>query len=199
MFSSSQALEKLIHEFSRLPGIGRKTAQRLAFWILKQNKEDALRLADAVREAKEKIRTCSRCFNITESDPCLICSSERRDKTVICVVEEASDILILEKTGEFKGLYHVLGGALSPLDGVGPEQLHARELIERFREEDIIEVIIATNPNVEGEATAAFLAKLIKPIGIKVTRIARGLPVGSDLEYADNTTLCQAISNRLEY
>ena len=199
MFSSSQALEKLIREFSRLPGIGRKTAQRLAFWILKQSKEDALRLAEAVREAKEKVRACSICFNITESDPCAICQSERRDRSTICVVEEAGDILVLEKTGEFKGLYHVLGGALSPLDGIGPEQLHAKELIARFREDDIKEVIIATNPNVEGEATAAFLSKLIKPIGIKVTRIARGLPVGSDLEYADNTTLGQAISNRREY
>ena len=199
MFSSSQALEKLIREFSRLPGIGRKTAQRLAFWILKQSKEDALRLAEAVREAKEKVRACSICFNITESDPCTICQSERRDRSTICVVEEAGDILVLEKTGEYNGLYHVLGGALSPLDGIGPEQLHARELIARFREDDIKEVIIATNPNVEGEATAAFLSKLIKPIGIKVTRIARGLPVGSDLEYADNTTLGQAISNRREY
>lgn len=199
MFSSSQALEELIREFSRLPGIGRKTAQRLAFWILKQSKEDALRLADSIRVAKEKVRACSICFNITESDPCAICLSERRDRSSICVVEEAGDILVLEKTGEFKGLYHVLGGALSPLDGIGPEQLHIKELIARFRENDTKEVIIATNPNVEGEATAAFLSKLIKPIGIKVTRIARGLPVGSDLEYADNTTLGQAISNRREY
>ena len=156
-------------------------------------------MAEAVREAKEKVRACSICFNITESDPCAICLSERRDRSTICVVEEAGDILVLEKTGEFRGLYHVLGGALSPLDGIGPEQLHAKELIARFREDDIKEVIIATNPNVEGEATATFLSKLIKPIGIKVTRIARGLPVGSDLEYADNTTLGQAISNRREY
>jgi recombination protein RecR len=198
MLSSSQAMEKLIREFSRLPGIGRKTAQRLAFWVLKQKKDDVLILSDAIREAKEKVKSCSICFNITESDPCYICTSANRDKHIICVVEEANDLMALEKTGEFNGLYHVLGGALSPLDGIGPEQLHVKELIERLKD-DVTEVIIATNPNVEGEATAAFLSKLIKPIGIKVTRIARGLPVGSDLEYADNTTLSQAISNRREY
>ncbi len=198
MLSSSQSLENLIREFSKLPGIGRKTAQRLAFWILKQNKEQAGKLADAIRDAKEKVKTCSICYNITETDPCTICKSERRDRKIICVVEEASDILALEKTGEYKGLYHVLGGVLSPLDGIGPEQINAKQLIERLRDE-VEEVIIATNPNVEGEATAAFLAKLIKPIGIKVSRIARGLPVGSDLEYADNTTLGQAISNRRDY
>jgi len=198
MLSSSQTLENLIREFSKLPGIGRKTAQRLAFWILKQDKEQAVKLAGAIQEAKEKVTTCSICYNITETDPCAICKSERRDRSIICVVEEASDILALEKTAEYRGLYHVLGGVLSPLDGIGPEQINAKQLIQRLRD-DVAEVIIATNPNVEGEATAAFLAKLIKPIGIKVSRIARGLPVGSDLEYADNTTLGQAISNRRDY
>jgi recombination protein RecR len=198
MLSSSQSMEKLIREFSKLPGIGRKTAQRLAFWILKRNKEEVAQFAKAVTDARERVRPCSTCFNITETDPCDICQSGKRNRKIICVVEEANDLLALEKTGVFQGLYHVLGGALSPLDGIGPEQLHARELIERLRD-DIEEVIIATNPNVEGEATATFLSKLIKPIGIKVTRIARGLPVGSDLEYADNTTLSQAISNRRDY
>jgi recombination protein RecR len=197
MLSSSQTLEKLIRELSRLPGIGRKTAQRLAFWILKQDKKNVLELSEAIKNAREKVRPCSICFNITEDDPCAICQSARRQQEVICVVEEASDLWALERTGEYNGLYHVLGGVLSPLDGVGPEQIHAKELIERLRG-DVSEVIIATNPNVEGEATASFLTKLIKPIGVRVTRIARGLPVGSDLEYADNTTLSQAISNRRE-
>ncbi len=199
MFSSSQSLERLIREFSKLPGIGRKTAQRLAFWVLKRDPKEVRELADAIREAREKVRACSICFNITESDPCEICRSDRRDRSAICVVEEANDLLALEKTGQYNGLYHVLGGALSPLDGIGPEQLHAKELIERLKSDEVTEIIIATNPNVEGEATAAFLAKLIKPIGVKVTRIARGLPQGSDLEYADNTTLGQAISNRRDY
>jgi recombination protein RecR len=192
-------MEQLIREFSKLPGIGRKTAQRLAFWILKRDPKEVNELADAIRDAREKVRACSICFNITESDPCEICRSERRDRSLICVVEEANDLMALEKTGQYRGLYHVLGGALSPLDGIGPEQLHVKELIERLRSDEVKEVIIATNPNVEGEATAAFLAKLIKPIGVKVTRIARGLPVGSDLEYADDTTLGQAISNRRDY
>jgi len=199
MLSSSQSLENLIRELSKLPGIGRKTAQRLAFWILKQDKNEVAELAESIRQAREKVRPCSICFNITESDPCQICNSDRRDRSLICVVEEANDLLALEKTGEYRGLYHVLGGALSPLDGIGPDQLHARELIARLKDETVKEVIIATNPNVEGEATAAFLSKLIKPLGIRVTRIARGLPVGSDLEYADNTTLTQAITNRREY
>jgi len=199
MLSSSQSLENLIRELSKLPGIGRKTAQRLAFWILKQDKNEVAELAESIRQAREKVRPCSICFNITESDPCQICNSDRRDRSLICVVEEANELLALEKTGEYRGLYHVLGGALSPLDGIGPDQLHARELIARLKDETVKEVIIATNPNVEGEATAAFLSKLIKPLGIRVTRIARGLPVGSDLEYADNTTLTQAITNRREY
>jgi recombination protein RecR len=199
MLSSSQTMEKLIREFSKLPGIGRKTATRLAFWILKRDPKEVTEFADAIRDARQKVKACSICFNITESDPCEICRSERRDRSLICVVEEANDLMALEKTGQYTGLYHVLGGALSPLDGIGPEQLHVKELIERLRSDEVKEVIIATNPNVEGEATAAFLAKLIKPIGVKVTRIARGLPVGSDLEYADDTTLGQAISNRRDY
>ena len=194
---SSDAVEKAIHELSKLPGIGRKSAQRHVFYLLKQSDDDVRQLSESLLELKSKVIHCSTCFNITELDPCRICSSEKRDRSVICVVEEANDVLALEKTGEFRGLYHVLGGALSPLDGIGPDDLHVKELLVRLQ--NVNEIIIATNPNTEGEATAIYLSKLIKPIGVKTSRIARGIPVGSDLEYVDEITLARAMEGRLEY
>ncbi len=193
------SIEKLIEEFSKFPGIGKKTAQRMAFFVLKQRKEEAESLAQAVLDVKEKVRYCSVCFNITEDDPCSICKDEKRDKSIICVVEEANDVAALEKTNQFKGLYHVLGGALSPLEGVGPDDLKVKELLVRLKDGKVKEVIIATNPSAEGEATAVYLSKLIKPLGVKVTRIARGLPAGGDLEYADQTTLANALEGRVEF
>lgn len=198
MFKSAQSVERLIGELSKLPGIGRKTAQRLTFWILKMKKQDAERLAKTIIEVKEKIVRCSTCFNITETDPCHICTDPKRDTSTICVVEEANDILAFEKSGEYRGLYHVLEGALSPLDGIGPDDLRFRELVGRLKE-GVDEVIIATNPNVEGEATAVYISRLVKPLEIKVTRIARGLPVGSDIEYADQSTLSKALQGRQEF
>lgn len=198
MFESAGSVERLINRLARLPGIGRKTAARLAFYILKSSKEEALELADTIREVKERVGFCSTCFNISENDPCSMCTDPRRKRDVICVVEEAVDVSVLDKVDGFGGQFHVLGGRLSPLDGIGPEDLHMKELMTRLSG-DVVEVIIATNPNVEGEATAAYLSKLIKPMGIKVTRIARGLPVGSDLEYADTITLSRALEGRQEY
>ena len=198
MFKSSESVERLIEELAKMPGIGRKTAQRITFYILKENKEEAQSLAQAILDVKEKVKYCSICFNITEADPCWICLDEKRDKTSIGVVEEANDVLALERTGEYKGLYHVLGGALSPLDGIGPDNLRIKELLTRLKD-NVKEVILATNPNVEGEATAIYLSKLIKPLGVKVTRIARGLPVGGDLEFADQVTLTKAIEGRTEF
>lgn len=198
MFKSAQSVERLIAELTRLPGIGRKTAQRLAFWILKIRKEDARRLAQAIVDVKEKVVRCSICSNITETDPCGICSDPKRDQSIICVVEEANDILALERSGEYRGLYHVLEGALSPIDGVGPGKLRFKELLTRLKS-GVSEVIIATNPNVEGEATAVYLSRVIKPLNIRVTRIARGLPVGSDLEYADQNTLAKALKGRQDF
>ena len=198
MFKSAQSVERLIGELSKLPGIGRKTAQRLTFWILKMKKEEAERLANTILDVKRKVGRCSICSNITETDPCHICSDPKRDRSIICVVEEANDILALEKSGEYRGLYHVLEGALSPLDGIGPDQLKFKELISRLKD-DVKEVIIATNPNVEGEATAMYLSRLIKPFNIEVTRIARGLPVGSDIEYADQNTLSKALQGRQKF
>ncbi len=195
---SSEAVEKTIHELSKLPGIGRKSAQRLVFYLLKQSHHQVGELAEALLELKKSVRHCSICFNITQADPCWICSSEKRNRSIICIVEEANDVLALENTGEYHGLYHVLGGALSPLDGIGPDDLRIRELLNRLKE-DVNEIIIATNPNTEGEATALYLAKLVKPLNIKVTRIARGIPVGADLEYADEITLARAIEGRIEY
>jgi len=171
---------------------------RLVFYILKEDKTEAERLARALLDVKERVKYCSICFNITESDPCFVCQDEKRDKSMICVVEEANDVLALEKTGEYKGLYHVLGGALSPLDGITPENLRIKELLHRVKEE-VKEIILATNPNVEGEATAIYLSKLIKPLGVRVTRIARGLPVGGDLEFADQVTLMRALEGRREF
>ncbi|MBN1466566.1 recombination protein RecR [candidate division KSB1 bacterium] len=194
---ASETVEKAIHELSKLPGIGRKTAQRHVFFLLKQPEEYIRRLTESLVELKSKVIHCSICFNITETDPCRTCADERRDRSTICVVEEASDVLALERTGEFKGLYHVLGGALSPLDGIGPEDLRVKELLMRLS--GVKEIIIATNPNTEGEATALYIAKLVKPLDIKVSRIARGIPVGADLEYADEMTLARAIQGRLDY
>ncbi len=189
-------IERLIDELKRLPGVGQKTAQRLAFHLLRGSKEEALALADAVRDAKERIRECSICNNVTDKDPCFYCSSPTRNRKTICVVEEPHNILAVEKTRQYSGLYHVLGGTLSPLSGVGPEQLKIKSLIERLRNDAVEEIIIATNPTAEGEATAVYLSKLIKPLGIRVTRIGVGIPVGSDLEYADEVTMLKAIEGR---
>ena len=196
MIYTSQALETLIGELSKLPGIGRKTAQRLALHLLKTDNEDAERLANAIVEVKRRIRYCSVCWNITEKDPCSICSDRARDHTAICVVEDPSDVLALEKTNEFHGVYHVLGGALSPLEGVSPEQLKVKELLSRLKG-GVSEVILAMNPDVEGEATTIYLGNLLKPLGIKVTRIARGVPVGGDIEFADEATLVRALEGRI--
>ena len=198
MFESAGSVERLINRLARLPGIGRKTAARLAFHLLKSSREEAMELAEAIQEVKDRVGFCSTCFNISESDPCSICTDPRRQHDVICVVEEASDVSVLTKVEGFNGMFHVLGGRLSPLDGIGPDDLHMQELISRLSGE-VREVIIATNPNVEGEATAAYLSRLIKPLGISVTRIARGLPVGSDLEYADSVTLARALEGRQNY
>ena len=190
------AVQRLIDELARLPSIGPKTAQRIAFHLLKIPVDDANRLARAISEAREKVRFCARCFNVSESEFCNFCSDDRRDAHVICVVEEARDIVAIEKTGEFHGRYHVLQGAISPIDGVGAEQLRIRELIVRLEPEAIAEVILCTNPNITGETTAHYLARLLKPLGVKVTRIASGLPVGGDLEYADELTLGRALEGR---
>lgn len=196
MLYTSEALQQLIEEFAKLPGIGRKTAQRLALYVLKQPREDAVRMAKALVNVKDKIRYCSVCSNITEQDPCAICASPKRDREVICVVEEPNDVLALEKTNDYRGLYHVLGGSLSPLDGIGPEELKVKELLTRVTG-GVSEVILAMNPNVEGEATTIYLGRLLKPLGVKVTRIARGLPVGGDLEFADEATLSRALEGRI--
>lgn len=197
MHYTAESVEHLVEQFAQLPGIGRKTAQRLALYVLKMNREEVVTLAKALVNAKDKVRYCSVCSNITENDPCMICSNSKRDRQMICVVEEPSDVLALEKTNEFKGLYHVLGGALSPLDGIGPEELRIQELLGRLSKASVEEVILAFNPNVEGEATTLYLSKLLKPLGLKVTRIARGLPVGSDLEFADEATLSRALEGRI--
>jgi len=197
MFKSSEAVERLINALARLPGIGRKSAGRLAFHILKITKDEASELAEAITDVKEKVGFCSICFNISEDDPCFICRDENRNQEIICVVEEASDLMALEKAEGFGGLYHVLNGRISPLDGIGPDDLKIAQLLERIKH-GVKELVIATNPNVEGEATALYLAKLIKPLGVKITRIARGLPVGGDLEYADVVTLSRALEGRQE-
>jgi recombination protein RecR len=196
MLYTSESLETLIEELTKFPGIGRKTAQRLALYILKQPKEEVEKLVQAIINVKEKIKYCSICYNITETDPCPICSSPKRDKTTICVVEEPMDVLAIEKTNEYNGLYHVIGGVLNPLEGIGPDDLKIKELIHRVSTGGIKEVIIALNPSVEGETTSIYIANLIKPFGIKVTRIARGLPIGTALEYADIATIVRAIENR---
>ncbi len=188
----------LISELGRLPGVGPKSAQRLAFHLLAADAVDARRLAEAILEVKERVRFCSRCFNVSEHSECRICRDARRDPSVLCVVEEPRDVLAIEKTAEFRGRYHVLGGAISPIDGIGPDQLHVKELLRRLGEEDVTELVIATNPNIEGEATASYLHRLVKAMGLKVSRIASGLPVGGDLEYADEVTLGRAFAGRRE-
>lgn len=191
-------IDDLTNELARLPGIGRKTALRLTFHLLKASPEEARRLSHAISTLRERVRACERCGNLTERSPCEICESTRRDATVVCVVEEASDIMAIERTGEYRGLYHVLGGRLSPLDGIGPSELSVRPLLERVGEGTLREVVLATNPSVEGEATALYLHKLLAPLGVRVTRIARGLPVGGDLEYADGVTIAEALHGRRE-
>ena len=189
---------RLIEALQRLPGIGPKTAQRLTFFLLKRPLEEVRELSESILALKEKIGHCQSCFNVTDENPCRICADPARDVRVLCVVEEPNDLLAMERTGEFRGRYHVLMGALSPLDGIGPEDLKIRELLARLDSGETAEVILATNPNVEGEATAIFLARLLRPLGIRVTRIARGLPVGGDLEYADQVTLSKALEGRRE-
>ncbi|MCC7431837.1 recombination protein RecR [bacterium] len=189
------SLNLLIENLAKLPGIGKKTAQRLAFHVLKTEREEIAELAKALLAVKDNVKSCSVCFNITENDPCEICVNPRRDKTIICVVEEASNVITIERLNEYRGLYHILGGALSPLNGITPEKLKVRELLSRLSGE-VEEIILATNPTIEGEATAIYLAKVLKNIGVKVTRIARGLPMGGDIEYADEVTLAKAIANR---
>jgi recombination protein RecR len=197
MLTTSDTFEQLIEEFSQLPGVGRKSAQRMATYILKLSKEEVERMAHALLKLKEKIQYCSTCWNFTEENPCRICSNSKRDRSIICVVEEPNDVLALEKTNEYHGLYHVLGGSLSPLDGIGPEELKIKELIARISP-SVKEVILALNPNVEGEATTIYLTRLTKPFGVRLTRLARGIPVGSDLEYADELTLTRALEGRVE-
>lgn len=191
-------VQRLIDELARLPGIGRKSAQRLAFHILHIEDEDARRLASAITSMREEVRLCSRCFNATDGEECSICRDLRRDPSSLCVVERAQDIVVVERTQEFTGRYHVLGGAISPIEGVGPDQLRMRELEERIVAEKVTEVIVATNPTVEGDTTALYLANRLKPQGIKVTRLASGLPVGGDLDYADELTLGRALAGRQE-
>ena len=193
-----EPVARLIEAFQKLPGVGPKTAQRMTFFLLKRPADEVNELAEALRELKTRIRYCRECFNVTEEDPCRICRDPARDARVLCVVEEPNDLLAVERTGEFRGRYHVLLGALSPLDGIGPEDIKVRELLTRLDAPGIEEVILATNASVEGEATAIYLAKLLRPLGLRVTRIARGLPVGGDLEYADEVTLSKALEGRRE-
>lgn len=193
---AAPAIQKLLDELERLPGIGPKSAQRIAYWILNSDKATAMRLAESIAEVKDKIRFCNRCFSYAEADLCEICSSAKRDHSIICVVSEPRDIPSIERTGVFSGVYHVLGGALSPMEGIGPDDLHIAELLQRVASVEVQEVVLATNPNIEGETTAAYLARLIKPLGITVTRLASGLPVGGDLEFADEVTLGRALEAR---
>lgn len=193
-------VERLINELSRLPGIGPKTASRLTFYLLRQPREraQALALAEALQDLQEKVVFCDRCFNIAESSPCAVCRDEGRDQSIICVVEEPLDVHAIERTREYGGLYHVLHGAISPVEGVGPDDLKIAELLARVKGEAVREVLLATNPNLEGEATAMYLARLLKPLSVRVTCLARGLPVGGDLEYADSVTLARALEGRSE-
>ena len=194
----SPTIERLIENFEKLPSIGHKTATRLAFHMLNLKEEDTKEFINSIIEAKKNLKYCSKCFNITDTDPCPICSSPKRDQSTICVVEDVKDVVAMEKTHEFKGVYHVLHGSISPMNGIGPEDIKIKELLERLKDVDVKEIIIATNPRVEGEATAIYLSKLIKPLGIKVTRIAHGIPVGGDLEYTDEVTLSKALEGRRE-
>lgn len=190
------AVQDLIDELGRLPGIGPKSAQRIAFHMLEADREDMLRLADAIRTVKDRVRLCSVCFNVSEDEVCSLCRDERRDRSQICVVEESQDVMAMERTRAFQGRYHVLGGAINPIAGIGPEQLHVRELLTRLQDEAVQEVVLATDPNLEGEATATYLGRLLGATGIRVTRLASGLPVGGDLEYADEVTLGRAFEGR---
>ena len=194
----SPSIEKLIECFEKLPSIGHKTATRLAFHILNQTQGQTKEFIDAIMNAKTKLKYCSKCFNISDTDPCNICSNNNRDNSIICVVEDVRDVVAMERTHEFKGVYHVLHGSISPMNGIGPNEIKIKELLNRLKIEKIKEVILATNPRVEGEATAMYIAKLIRPLGIKVTRIAHGIPVGGDLEYTDEVTLIKAMEGRQE-
>ncbi|MBN1658980.1 MAG: recombination protein RecR [Anaerolineae bacterium] len=193
-----EPVTRLIEAFSQLPGIGPKTASRLTFYLLRRPPEQAASLADALRALKERIVYCQTCYNITEQSPCAVCQDEARDRSLVCVVEEPLDVLAIERTGEYRGLYHVLHGAISPVDGIGPDELRIDELMRRLKDEPVREVLLATNPNLEGEATAMYLARLLQARGVRVTRLARGLPVGGDLEYADAVTLSRALEGRQE-
>jgi len=194
----TKPLARLIDEFQKLPGIGPRSAQRMAFQILKMPLDEVRQFSGAILDAKEKIKYCRTCFNMTSMDPCEICQDNKRDRTTICVISETKDLIALERTKEYKGLYHVLQGLISPLDGIGPEDLRIRELLERVSGQDLTEIILAINPSIEGEATSLYLGKILKPFGIKISRIAFGLPVGSDLEYADEITLAKALEGRRE-
>lgn len=194
----SPSIEKLIESFEKLPSIGHKTAARLAFHILNQPEEQTKEFIDSIINAKTKLKYCSKCYNISDTDPCNICSNEKRDKSIICVVEDVRDVIAMERTHEFKGVYHVLHGSISPMNGVGPDEIKIKELLNRLHDGIVKEVILATNPRVEGEATAMYISKLVKPLGIKVTRIAHGIPVGGDLEYTDEVTLIKAMEGRHE-
>lgn len=194
----AQPLQIAIEELSKLPGVGKKTALRLALFLLKSENESVEKLLKSLSELKTKLRLCSKCFNLAEDELCQVCLSQKRDKSIICVVEEASDVIAIEKTNEYNGLYHVIGGVLSPLSGIGPDALKIKELIKRFTQEDIKEVILALNPDTEGETTTLYLARIIKPLNVKVTRIARGIPIGGDLEFADDATIGRAVSGRIE-
>lgn len=196
--STPEPIQRLIEAFHRLPGIGPKSAQRLAYHVLGASEQEAAQLADSLMEVKRRIRMCSVCVNITESDPCRLCNDIRRDRTMVCVVEQPLDVLAIERSGGFRGQYHVLHGVLNPMDGVGPEDIHVRELILRLQAGEIQEVIMATNPSLEGEATAMYIQRLVGPAGVKVTRLARGLPSGADLEYTDDVTLARALEGRRE-
>ena len=189
-------IQELIDSLGRLPGIGPKSAQRIAFYLLDADREEATRLSRAIIEVKDKVRFCDRCFNVSEGELCTVCDDDRRDGSVLCVVEEPKDVVAVERTGTYSGRYHVLGGAIDHLRGIGPDRLHIRELVARIGDEDITEVILCTNPNIEGEATATYLSRLLTPLGLEVTRIARGLPMGGDLEYADEVTLGRAFEGR---
>lgn len=198
MLYYAEPVARLIAELNKLPGVGPKTAQRLAFHILYSPPEEVRALAEAILEARQKTRYCSLCGNLTDKDPCSICQDNSRDNSIICVVEEPRDLVALEKTGQFRGRYHVLHGAISPMEGIGPEKLRIKELVERLKDNTVKEVVLATNADVEGEATALYLAKILKPLGVKVTRLAYGIPVGGDLEYADEVTLSRAFTGRRE-
>jgi recombination protein RecR len=198
---TSEAVETLVEQFAKLPGIGRKTARRLTAYVLKMPRQEVVRIADALVSAKDRVKFCSVCFNVTDHDPCAICSSGKRDQEVVCVVEEPSDLMAVERTNEYSGVYHVLGGVISPLDGIGPEDLKIRELVTRVAGGNdhpaIKEVILAVNPNVEGDTTAYYIGQLLQPFGVRVTRLAHGIPVGSDLEFADEATLGRALEGRV--